>query len=401
MNMVHRIEAPITGILHRSAWEGKYLAFGVVPALPMNAASEQVARFGAMVRRLRLSGDDEDPRPYAQPPQSGTTGEQPDFGASRCEHAIAMSDPWAIWDLRYSAQAWGLRPYANREASGDSVYSFSHPDARTVNRVPHDVHSRADMLGWPNPVGYINGYNGSDTQHRSDNLLYGLFRLTRSYALRDIIADLQELDLMDLTFHRPWPTPGSGVSSPRGWGRMLVSLCHAYDAGVGRRDLLRGQITELVQHMSIAASFRNIASSDPERTVRVLSDNEAKYGWVDAQGKLVRCWLPWQESIACMGLYAAWRAFRQYDAEELCVTVASTIARHAWLPDGRLVYGMAWDDGRPSTNVNIGGMSPSWVLPALQILLHFDPRSEAAEMARARIAQHPLLTWRDSCWRAV
>lgn len=417
-NLVSRMFAPLEMMVSPAEWRGTFTPLGALPKVYAGARGEQARRASIALQRLTTPGSEQDPRRYAQPPNSGQTGEQPDFGYARCEHALAMWEPWAIWDLRYHVQAWKLRPYANKERDGSPVLAENHPDTQTYNLRPDERFSRDDMLGWPAPVGWISGYTTSDSQHRSDNMLFGLYRLTRCPSLRSTILDILELEKM--AYGRGFiPPRGSGLGAPRGWGRVLYSRLQGVVAGFsGFEPLAR----EMVAAAHVAASYNllpiNPLSNEPTLSVRVLSDNEEKYGWKDADGIDIRCWLPWQEAIAAVAFFAAWRVLGMTEARNLALVTAKTICRHAYFKVGsewHVCYGVRWRTDQPGAplpdsaynlnqpnfNVYVTGMQ-RWTNPAIKMLIELDPNSNEAARAREILAFYgEPQSWDDSCWGAV
>lgn len=409
--LLARTTAPLTSMVAPTAWEGHYGPLGAVPKVWSGAQTEQVRRWSTMWARLRTAGSEQDARSYAQPPGSGQTGEQADFGIARCEHALPMWAPWALWDLRYHVQAWKLRPYHNKEVDGSRVLAARHPNARTYNLRPDGRFSRADMLGWPDPVGWISGYTTSDSQHRSDAMLFGLYLLTRSPSLRATILDLIELEKM--AYGRgTLPAPGSGLGAPRGWGRVLHSRLWGLSAGFSEFEPL---VREMVTAAAVAASYTAL---DAAQTVQVLSSGEEKYGWKTATGETIRCWLPWQESIAIIGFAGAWRMLAIPEARTLALTASKTIARHGFFKVGDqwyTAYGVRWRTdapGEPLPDSAYNLTSPNydvfvygmhrWTLPAVRVLLSLEPT--APEAARAREIQTFFgapKSWDDACWWAL
>lgn len=412
-NMQARMFAPLTMMVDPAEWAGNYGPLGVLPEVFTGAGAEQGRFVANALARLSTAGSEHDPRLYGQPPNSGQTGEQPDFGYARAPHAVSTWSPFALWILRYHAQAWKLRPYANKEPDGSPVRAVRHPNARTYNLRPDERFSRADMLGWPDPVGWISGYTTSDSQHRSDNLLFGLYQLTRCPSLCATIFDILELEKM--AYGRGViGAPGSGLGAPRGWGRVLYARLQGVAAGFHDFAVLA---REIVQAAAVQASYTTLPVTDAA-TVRVLSSGEEKYGWKDQQGQPIRCWLPWQEAIAVVAFYAAWKVLAMPEARDLALTAARTIARHAYFKVGdqwHVCYGVRWRTDapgeplpdsaynltQPNYDVFVTGMQ-RWTNPALKVLLALEPDAPEAARAREILAHYgPAKSWDDACWGAV
>jgi hypothetical protein len=374
-NLMARQEGPIVGMV-TEVWDGEYLAFGKVPEKHLNSQSDLNQAFSDFNRDLNRPGDEMDPRRYAQPPNSGQTGEQPDFGASRCNLVVTMEEPWALWQYRFCTQAWMLRPYANKEPDGSPMKSGLH-DTTLYQLRPDERISRNDMLGWPVPVGWVGGYTTSDDQHRSDNMLLGMYALTRDPSIKRTIEDLIELQTLEM----PW---GNGyMPTPRGVGRVLQSLAHMYTLGF---DKVLPIINKYVDAVWEQASFRSLPEGE-DRTVKVLKDNGGKYGWLDSNGNAIRAWVCWEEAIASMGLWAVWKATGNVKAKTISLILANTVTNHGFFKtqDGhwRACYAVRWDPNNPgvplpqssyltATNGDVYAYSMQrWMLPSLKILEGF------------------------------
>lgn len=414
--LLARRDVPIGAQLDKTLWDGRLGSLSLALPGPW-AANEQGRRANSMDARLQTPADYFETRPYAQPPNSGQTGEQPDFGATRAEHAVSFQEPWALFDLRYSAEAWLARPYANREPNGSPVLAANHTGCVLYNRLP-DYHRTKDSLGWPLPVGWISSYTTSDTQHRSDNLLYHLFALTRDPSLERTIRDTLELDRMELD--QGDPAPGGGVGAPRALGRTLVSWCHAMASGFPEFEPF---VRRAVHRANIGAAYKTLPPTTLPQ-VRPLSSTESKYGYNNppppaGDGQPIRCWLPWQEGIATMGLYAAWRMLAIPEARDLAIVAAANIANWGWFQDStgrwRYCYAVRWRTdipgeplpassynlNQPNYDVFVTGDTARWVMSALKILVELQPQAPAADRARAILAGVQSKNWDDACWFAA
>jgi hypothetical protein len=412
-----REEAPNTGFAH--VWEGNWLSFLKVPEVPINEATLVKNAYNALVRRYNNYGDEYNQRDYAQPPNSGQTGSQPDFGASRGELVVTSKQAWALWDYRFSVQAWMLRPYAHKEADGSPVQAKNHPGVKLWN-MSIDTRFGTDLLGWPNPIPYNEFWTGSDGQHRTDNLLFAMWLLTRDPSIKATIDDLVQCSLMELKLWTHYDsTRWTSIETPRGWGRPLLSYAHL--VSLGYTEILP-LLNEMVSTMDRYASMRFIPQT-PEHTVRTLSNSGFKYGWVDINGTMIRAWVCWEETIAAMGLYAAYRVTGNLKALELALTIAETTVRHAFFkaPDNRwyACYCVRWDTANPgkplpdsayrltateaeNKDLVVYGMQ-QWMLPALRILLKEKPASPVAARAKEIVTffgSRPY-DYNDSAWWAV
>lgn len=409
-----RQEGPICAFV--DAWEGSNLAFKVVPEKTSNWRSEDVTMLQNMYAAYNIASDEYAKRPYGQPSNSGQTGSQPDFGASKLEAVMSNKNAWAIWEYRFNAQAWKLRPYAHREVNGNRVLAANHPKAKNYNMRPDDRFNQGDRLGWNPPIPYFEDWTGSDNQHRSDNLLLGLYQITKDPSLKDVILDLIENQKMELD-----PTtiaPNGPVGSPRGWGRPLISLAHLYTLGFTE---VLPIINKHVDYLYRFASMRFIPQS-PELSVRVLFDQGSKYGWVDNQGNPIRAWVCWEEAIAAMGLWAVWTAIGNFKARDLALEISRTITKHAFFMDESTgnwhsAYCVRWDatsPGKPlpdssynldpaNKDVFVYGMQ-NWLIPCLKILTSMaapqDPDSIRANEIMDFFGRTPQ-TQEQAAWWAV
>lgn len=411
-----REEAPCMGIAN--VWEGQWLAFGKVPEVPTNVNEKLQAAYYTLTQRLSKFGDEYNTRDYAQPPNSGQTGSQPDFGASRGEMAVACLQPWALWDYRFSVQAWMLRPYAHKTKEGYAVLAKDHPNTKLWGLAP-DTRFGSDLLGWPNPIPYNEFWTGSDSQHRSDNLLFAMFALTRDPSIKATIQDLVQCSLMELKTYELFGRPKGSVSSPRGWGRPLLSMAHMVSLGFNE---VKNNLIEMVDVMSEGASLNFIPSDDKEHTVRTLSNDGFKYGWNDKEGNPIRAWVCWEESIAVMGLWAAWKVTGYDKAKVLALEVAKTITKHAFFKENNrfyACYAVRWDTEDPgmpmpassyknypipedNKDVMVYGME-QWLLPSLRIVASELPGTPEASLASQIINYYGSkpANFNDSAWWAV
>lgn len=409
--------APIVGFA--DVWDNNWLSFLKVPEAPINISGAVGNALTRLVNRYNTFSDEYAQRDYAQPPNSGQTGSQPDFGASRGELVVTAKQPWALWDYRFSVQAWMLRPYAHKEADGTPVKAKNHPNTKLYN-LAIDHRFGTDHLGWPTPVPYNEFWTGSDGQHRTDNLLFAMWLLTRDPSIKMTLDDLVQCTLMELKLWKTYdPTNWQSIETPRGWGRPLLSMSHMVSLGYGE---MVAEVNEMVEVMYKYASMRRIPK-DGVHTVRTLSNNGQKYGWRNLDGTPIRAWVCWEETIAAMGLYAACRTTGNLKALELAIEIAETVTRHAFFKasDNRwyACYCVRWDVNDPgmplpdsayrltateaeNKDVVVYGMQ-QWMLPALRILLRESPSSPVAARAREIVnffGARPA-DFNDSCWWAV
>ena len=372
-------QAPICGIA--DVWDGSYLSFGNIPKITASVTQAVINQsYRDLINDANTLSDDLSPRRYGQPPNSGQTGEQPDFGASKCELAVSLKRPFSLWAYRHSCEAWSLRPYHNLERDGSPVKAINHPNARTYNLRPDGRFSSADMLGWPNPVPYFENYGTSDDEHRSDNLLLGVYALTQSPSLKETILAMIENEKMNIQLRKG----DAPIGAPRGWGRPLLSLSHML--ALGFNDV-RPMIDFYVDYLYRNASMFKIPQT-PQHSVRTIASNGGKYGWKELSGNDIRAWVPWEESILVIGLYAIYNTTGNTKALQLALEISKTISKHAFFKSGQnwfACYAVRWDASNPgiplpdssyvltnppelNKDVFVYGMQ-TWMIPSLKIMI--------------------------------
>lgn len=418
-NLLAREEAPIVGIY--TNWDGDWLACKSVPMEPEKLTEQVSFAKNSFYNRINTYGDEYDQRAYAPPRQSGQTGNQPDFGITRGELVITAHQPWALFDYRFSVQAWMLRPYSHKETNGDPVKAANHPNTKLYN-LSIDSRFGSDFLGFPTPVPYNEFWTGGDAQHRSDNLLYAMYALTRDPSIKATIDDLVQCSLMELKTYQQYGMPNS-IESPRGWGRPLLSMAHA--CSLGFYDL-HDNLVEMANVMCDHAAMKKIVQ-DSKHTVRTLSNNGFKYGWLDSSGQQIRAWVCWEEAIGAIGLWATYKATANPKYLNMALEIAKTIVRHGFFKtsDGKWYscYAVRWNtqdpgmplpdssyrlSSRPEDNkdVYVYGMQ-QWMLPCVHMLVyHADeltPEEENLFIRAKDISEyfgHPK-TFDDAAWLAL
>lgn len=413
-----REQAPMVGMAH--VWDTEFLAMKKTPQSPIGEPTFIKNAYAALLNRVNTFGDEYNARAYAQPPNSGQTGDQPDFGASRGELVVTGRQPWALWDYRFSVQAWMLRPYAHKESDGSPVTARRHPNTRMYN-LAIDTRFGSDFLGFPNPIPYNEFWTGSDNQHRSDNLLFAMFALTRDPSIEATIKDMLQCQLMEVKTWELYGAPVGNIGSPRGWGRPLLSMAHAHSLGFTEAT---AYMNEMVNIMYNGASMMALPQTE-RHTVRTLSNDGFKYGWVDAQGRQIRAWVCWEEAIAAIGLWAVYRATKNERAKYLAKEIGKTITKHAFFkaPDNKwyACYSVRWDTqnpgiplpdsaytltARPEDNkdVFVYGMQ-QWMLPAIRIFMRLEDNSNDPAFQRGLDIVNffgPIpRSYNDSAWWAI
>ena len=374
---------PMCGLY--AGWDGKWMALGKVPQ-----ATPDLSRLRVSQRNEYLNptwGGYSQRRPRTQPNESGTTGEQADFGCAS-DLAVTTMDPWEIHDALWQCQSYAQRPTGNREPNGFAMTASLHPQAETLNQRPDLSLGIGDRLGWPgvNQIAWIPGFNTvawttSDDQHRADNFLHATYALTRDHALRDLIYDHIQLDATDIYIK------SKRAVSPRAVGRLALTRANQVWLGFeeAREHLQVGILSSVVESPLI-----NLA---PDKKVRTIGGHEqAKYGWVSSSGSPVIGWQGWQEAIAAIGILAAGRVLNNDSFIDMAAAIAKSVTKNCWLlKDGKYLhaYAIRWNEGDelpqsswPTTlnqsgeasndDIYISGACNYWTMTSAAMLAPFD-----------------------------
>lgn len=294
-----------------TGWDGHWMACGKVPQMTADAAGDRQALKRAYWLAPLYGQDYTATRARAQPRESGTTGEQVDFGAAS-DVAVTAGLPWEIHDALFQCNAYALRPTHNKEPDGSPMAADMHLVAETMNQRPDLNLGQGDRLGWPgiNQIQWIPSaattlWTTSDDQHRSDNLLFATIALTMDPALLQCVYDHLQLHQTDVY------TRTKRGMAPRAFGRRALSLAHA-------AWLMLPQASSLLAQFCTQQIDQGwLTSLDQSKPVLTFGgSDQAKYGWNDSGGRAIVGWQPWQEAIACIGLYAAHQVLDAYDYED-------------------------------------------------------------------------------------
>ena len=356
-------------------WAGEWMALGAVPQATPDTLGARAAQYRAYKTQ---SGTYTALRPRTQMHESGTTGEQPDFGCAS-DLAVTTGEPWEIHDALWQSQSYVQRPTANKEPLGSPMQAALHPQAELLNQRPDLNLGVNDRLGWPgvNQIAWIpspntTAWTTSDDQHRSDNFLHATYALTRDDALRQLIEDHIELDKLDVNIKR------DNLLSPRSVGRL--ALARADQVWLGFTEAA----ATLKDGLRAAVSKSFYTTLPAEAQVRTIGGNEpAKYGWNYPDGRAIIGWQPWQESIAAIGFLAASRVLKDPAFETVAKNLATDIVFNGFLLQ-RIpfwhAYAIRWNNGVPFTeqewpttggpgdasnlNVYVTGACDYWTLAA-------------------------------------
>ena len=394
-----------------TGWQGHWLALGVVPASTPELRTTRAQQLAQYLAPTVSTYDA--PRPRCQPRESGTTGDQPDFGAAS-DLAVTTQEPWEIHDAFWQCQSYAQRPTANREPGGAPMQAALHLQAVTHNQRPDLSYGAQDRLGWPgiNQIGWIpspstTAYTTSDDQHRSDGFLHAAYLLTRDPAIEQLILDHIELDATDVYTRNNW------VPAARAVGRM--ALARANQVWLGFTEA-KGV---LLQGIRNALALTPYGTLPPSASVRTIGGrDQAKYGWTDTTtNQPVIGWQPWQETIAMLGIQAAARVTGDVECWEAAKSLADTIVGEAFRIDDKSrvqhAYAIKWNEGVPmqnsqwpwwpqpgqeawNNNVYISTACQSWTVAAAVLVQEINPR--AAEVIATM--PHPR-NINEARWRAI
>lgn len=378
-----RLESrPMQGLY--AGWDGAWLGLGKIPQRTQDlVAVRQQQLFAYLQPAVGLYSN---ARPRCQPRESGTTGEQPDFGVAS-DLAVVAQEPWEIHDALWQCQSYAQRPTANKEPGGEPMRAELHPQAELHNQRPDLSYGQADRLGWPqqNQMQWIPSpattlWTTSDDQHRADNFLHATYLLTRDYALQQLISDHVELDKLDIYVKRNW------VPAPRAVGRMMLSRANQIALGWGVQDLALRQAREALRQ----SPYGSLPITAPVRTIG--GREQAKYGWMDQNGQPIIGWQGWQETIAVIGLLALWQRTGELDIGDAAKTIAQVVTHNCWqlgTAGLRHAYAIAWNNGEKfapaawpqsfdqggsgwTNYVFVTGACDIWTIAAAQIIADWD-----------------------------
>lgn len=338
-----------------SGWDGEWGPIGKVPVQVPGLEAIRGSQFTEYLAdtNSNATGKLDASRPRVQERNSGTTGEQRDFGVAS-DLAATASNAWEIHDALWQCQGYELRPTANKEPGGAPMSAGKHPNAQTYNQRPDLSFGVGDRLGWPGvnqiewmPSPNTTEWTTSDDQHRSDLFLHACYLLTRDHALKAVIEDHIQLDGTDVVLK------SSLRSSPRAVGRTALTRAWQYWLG------FEHALEHLCSGLDTAYAQSTMASLPPDKPVLILAGNEqAKYGWNGPNGSPVIGWQPWQETIAALGFYAAsravagcgvpWAEAKGVNYVGIAKTLANVVTENAWrIRQDALqhAYAIRWNSG--------------------------------------------------------
>lgn len=419
-NLAARRQFPFGIIPGPGAWSAQWMGCGAVPKVPAAEAEtggmeEREKRRLQMFSRWQSSADLFDVRPYGLLKHAGSTGSQDDFGATHGLMLAPVGDPMALFDLAYSVEQYALRPVHNREPDGSPVRAADHPKCRQWGHTP-DPRNGEDVLGWeieyfhgtPYPKQAPNGgWGGMDDQHRSENILWALFRVRPSFGLRDVIWDHIELDRMRVT---------GRAGAPRAIGRRMLAWAHAMACGTGA---MARAAEELIVDL-----LGDVKLHGEGKAVQTLGMHHSRFIYRDGQPVLV--WAVWENGLAVIGLHAALTQMERRRGSEDAVVIrlrkmlldlCRSVVGHGMFYQGgwQQISELEWKDGAgiphstyttaPNDFMSVYSPWWEWTFPSVLILLqrehdhtHFAYRK--AQSIKAAMAARRS-TWGNAKWDAV
>ena len=401
-------------------WEGKWLAFGMVPELPIPAVADSGLQssnsaWGSFLSMLTQPTDLFAQRPRGLFRNAASTGAQEDFGASKGSLAVTVGDPRWIYDASYSVAETMMRGFHYRELDGSPMRKSNHPLLQCFNQLPN-CRTTGDTLGYACPLPYswqTTGWTVWDDQHRSHNNLNALLALTGSWALRHQLRDLAEVDK---SLVPDWmDTPRAEGRLMMAWANMLLLL----DSPSERAELRAAMMQRLttVQNKWLGRHFVN----DPTRPIRAL-DIGSDVSFLEPSGTRVPAIIVWEHSIAVMGFFAAWRVTGEQGYLDMAKEISRLIVNHCifqennqWIAATAVRYQMRFHEGEAlpasayytgSPDVHVGISFWVWILPSVLICREVWTGIDAPLVARCnsilanRVPNGPN-DWLDSEWWAV
>lgn len=422
------LHGPLCAVLSRNAWDGHWGPFGRLPdAVPIAESATYVDRLLGWHRDTLSAGDVwRKPRLGLQP-NSGQTGAQDDFGATKLGFAWA-GGPLHILEAYHSALHEACRPGHWRDAEGFPVEPWDHPNHVTWDGYTHWHPSvSGDRMGKGSAATprFSGGYIGPDREHWSNNLLCGTYLLTGSPLLRRIIEKQGRQILSGETIDARLSTSNAGA--PRGVGRTLLSASwvrRCLDEGellTRVRERVSARLTIVERQTRPVVGAAPSGASEPPLCYTLdgeMTDTVALQGTTEmvvtaepysgavgliddprAMGAGVVCVATWQEALAIVGLRAA-----ALDGDPNAAIVLARAAR-AWMQHGWWEQGGRWWLADyvayldPSQRVRREGFE-EWSTGALRICAAILD-GELAQRAALILASMPCTTVREAEWRAT
>lgn len=313
-------EALYVGAIEGADWNGWWGPYGIIGQASTKLTTHvnsAISRWLSLAKQP-TSFDWAESGQYGLAANSGTTGAQNDFGATKMLPALHGYPEW-IPAAHRSACFEAKRPGDFRDGGGAPQNPWEHPRHVTWSNYTHwHTGVSKDRLGkeGENPK-FGGGWIGPDRQHWSNNYLCGAYLLTGDRALLACIEKQARAILSGETIVAGWSTSNAGAS--RGIGRTLEAagwIDRCLDPGSHLQLALRERIKQRLEQV-IEPQTRDYAGFlGRVRDARVLGGVEA-----------VR---PWEDALGIMGLWVGWTYFGVEAAKDVLDRCVPAWLDHGW-----------------------------------------------------------------------
>lgn len=400
-------------------WDGKWLAFGEVPEVPIpdrfdGGVTASNNSWGAFTQMLTQPADLFAQRPRGLFRSASSTGAQEDFGACKGALAVTVGDPRWIYDAGYSVTETMMRGFHYREIDGGPMRVANNPGLQCFNQLPN-CRTTQTSLGYPCPLPYTwatTGWTTWDDQHRSHNNFLAMLALTGRHALRDQLRDLAEVDNAQVP---------NWMDSPRAEGRLLMARTNMLLLQDDPADRLALQGTMSDRINAVLALWPGAQFvGNPNKPVRALEVGSDPT-FLEPNNTRVPALVTWEHSIAVMGFFAGYRVTgdtRYLDmarevsrvvVERCCFVenghwIAATAIRYLQgAQEGDALPAAAYYTGSPDVHVSLNFWQ--WILPAVLVCRDLHP-NDLALVARCNailqdVAPNGPNDWATAEWWAV
>jgi len=245
------VEGPLTASCSEvlgslpSPWDGNWLAGRAAP-WEFRDSIDSRNEADALLAHV---GNVTDARPLANELETGRTGSQPCFGATK-DLLATSGDANRMLLLEWSADDYLLRGLIHYETNGAMVTAANHPNWKTWSGCAHE--SGSDTLGKSvsnRPWGWDTFASGRkigvDDQHRGDLYIHCDYAMTGDELLREqLLHHLQTDKARAFRANRlAMPDPSDPrnmdwVDAPRAYGRMWQSWANAIVLLPDQRDFV-------------------------------------------------------------------------------------------------------------------------------------------------------------------
>jgi len=414
-----RLDKPVVGVWQH--WEDKWLAFGMVPEVPIphqhdGGVSDSNASWAAFLQLLQQPADMFVQRPRGLLRSASSTGAQEDFGACKGAYAVTVGDPRWIFDAGYSVAEAMMRGFHYREVDGSPMLAVNHPQLQCFNQLVN-CRTTGDMLGYPCPLPFTwpsTGWATWDDQHRSQNNFNAMLALTGRFAL---VAQLRDLAEVDKAMVPNW------MDSPRAEGRLTMAWANMLlllEDPADRQALLQTMLQRIQTVLNNWPGAQFVGN--PQKPIRVLEVGSDPTFLEPGTQDRVDAVITWEHSIAAMGFYAAWRVTGDSRYHDMAKDVSRLVVDHCcfqengqWIAATAIRYldGAQEGDALPASSYYTG--SPDvhvslnfwpWVLPAVLVCRELHAGNNPARVARCDailldVAPNGPSDWLTAEWWAV